>query len=102
MTSTCLCDSCGSSVPTPQVPATRWVCHSTRTANRRTVRAMSNESTPQVPAEQPEPVLPQFDPSRPPTADDTQQLPTASTSEIPVTPPDTPYAYAASPSQAGP
>ena len=63
---------------------------------------MSNESTPQVPAEQPKPVLPQFDPSRPPTADDTQQLPTASTSEIPVTPPDTPYAYAASPSQAAP
>ena len=63
---------------------------------------MSNESTPQVPAEQPKPVLPQFDPSRPPTADDTQQLPTASTSEIPVTPPATPYAYAASPSQAAP
>ena len=63
---------------------------------------MSNESTPQVPAEQPKPVLPQFDPSGPPTADDTQHLPTAATSEIPVTPPSTPYAYAVSPGAAAP
>lgn len=63
---------------------------------------MSNESTPQVPAEQPKPVLPQFDPSGPATADDTQHLPTTATSEIPVTPPSTPYAYAVSPGAAAP
>lgn len=63
---------------------------------------MSNESTPQVPGEQPKPVLPQFDPRRPAAADDTQQLPSAATSELPVTPPATPYAYAASPSAATP
>ena len=63
---------------------------------------MTDESTPQVPAEQPKPVLPQFDPSGPATADDTQHLPTAATSEIPVTPPATPYAYAVSPGAATP
>lgn len=63
---------------------------------------MSNESTPQVPGERPTPVLPQFDPRREAAADDTQQLPSAATSEIPVTPPVTPYAYAASPGAATP
>ena len=66
---------------------------------------MSNESTPQVPAEQPTSGLPQFDPDAPvarPTADDTQQLPSAVTTEMPVTPPARPYAYAVSPGAAAP
>lgn len=60
---------------------------------------MSNESTPSVPAGQPRPVLPQFDPEAPagPAADDTRVLPTSATTELPVTPPATPYAYAVSP-----
>ena len=70
--------------------------------------SMSNESSPQVPAEPSRPPLPQFDPGRPAAVDDTQQLPSAPTSAIPVTPPATPYAYAAyaayagSPSEASP
>jgi len=65
---------------------------------------MSNESTPQVPASQPTPALPQFDPNAPAAhlADDTQQLPSATTTEMPVTPPATPYAYAVSPGAATP
>ncbi|KRB47362.1 hypothetical protein [Terrabacter sp. Root181] len=66
---------------------------------------MSNESTPQVPAEQPTSGLPQFDPNAPvarPATDDTQQLPSATTTEMPVTPPATPYAYAVSPGAAAP
>ncbi|WP_028785301.1 hypothetical protein [Terracoccus sp. 273MFTsu3.1] len=65
---------------------------------------MSNESTPQVPASQPTPALPQFDPNAPAAhpADDTQQLPSATTTEMPVTPPATPYAYAVSPGTAAP
>jgi hypothetical protein len=65
---------------------------------------MSNESTPQVPASQPTPALPQFDPNAPVAhhTDDTQQLPSATTTEMPVTPPATPYAYAVSPGAATP
>jgi hypothetical protein len=68
---------------------------------------MSNESTTPGPAEQPRPSLPQFDPNAPSTpgvehADATQTLPSALTSELPVTPPTTPYAYAAGPAPAGP
>jgi hypothetical protein len=62
---------------------------------------MSNDTTPQVPAEQPKPRLPEFEPNAPAAplaaADDTQTLPSASTTELPVTPPATPYAYAAAP-----
>jgi hypothetical protein len=89
----------------PKSPAPRWLRHSTRTGTGPTVMSMSNESTPQVPAEPPRPALPQFDPGRPAAVDDTQQLPSASTSALPVTPPATPYAYAAyaaSPSEAPP
>ena len=65
---------------------------------------MSNESTPQVPAERPSSGLPQFDPNAPthPAADDTQHLPPAVTTELPVTPPPTPYAYAVSAAVATP
>jgi hypothetical protein len=65
---------------------------------------MSNESTPPVPASQPTAALPQFDPNAPAAhrSDDTQQLPSATTTELPVTPPTTPYAYAASPSSTPP
>lgn len=62
---------------------------------------MSNESTHPGPAEQPRSGLPQFDPgapARPAVPDETQTLPTsAATSEPPLTPPATPYAYAATP-----
>ncbi|MFM6850565.1 MAG: hypothetical protein ACKOVB_15850 [Terrabacter sp.] len=55
---------------------------------------MSNESPTPGPAAQPRPSLPQFDPNR----QDTQALPaSAPTSELPVTPPSTPYTYAAMP-----
>ena len=60
---------------------------------------MSNESTTPGPAEQPRPNLPQFDPNR----QDTQALPaSAPTSELPVTPPSTPYAYAGMPAPEAP
>ena len=62
---------------------------------------MSNEPTHPGPAEQPRPSLPQFDPDAPSTPvvpDETQTLPaSAATTELPVTPPATPYAYAAAP-----
>jgi hypothetical protein len=65
--------------------------------------SMSNESSPQVPAEPSRSALPQFEPGRPAAVDDTQQLPSsAPTSAMPVTPPATPYAYAALPSAASP
>ncbi|NUO90273.1 MAG: hypothetical protein HOQ18_05535 [Dermatophilaceae bacterium] len=59
---------------------------------------MSNESTTPGPAEQPRPSLPQFDPN----VQDTQTLPVAApTSELPVTPPSRPYAYAGTPAAEG-
>lgn len=65
---------------------------------------MSNDTTPQVPAEQPKPGLPEFDPNAPAAplaaADDTQTLPSSATTELPVTPPTTRYAYAAAPGTA--
>jgi hypothetical protein len=64
---------------------------------------MSNESTHPGPAEQPRSTLPQFDPDAPGTPtvpDETQTLPTTPTTEVPVTPPATPYAYAVAPAPA--
>ncbi|MFC7597217.1 hypothetical protein ACFQU3_18000 [Terrabacter sp. GCM10028922] len=64
---------------------------------------MSNESTHPGPAEQPRSTLPQFDPDAtgtPTVPDETQTLPTAPTTEVPVTAPATPYAYAAAPAPA--
>ena len=66
---------------------------------------MSNESSPQVPAVPSRPELPQFEPGHPAAVDDTQQLASAPTSAMPVTPPARPYAYApyaASPGEASP
>jgi len=69
---------------------------------------MSNESTPQVPAESAKPGLPQFDPNAPTSslpAVGPQYLPTTATTAVPmtpVTPPATPYAYAMSPGAAAP
>lgn len=67
--------------------------------------SMSNESSPQVPAVPSRPELPQFEPGHPAAVDDTQQLASAPTSAMPVTPPARPYAYAAyaaSPGEASP
>jgi hypothetical protein len=64
---------------------------------------MSNESTHPGPAEQLRSTLPQFDPDAPGTPtvpDETQTLPTTPTTEVPVTPPATPYAYAVAPAPA--
>src|SRR3954451_3855562 len=67
---------------------------------------MSNDSTPPAAAEQPQPELPQFDPNAPasqPASGATQRLsPVAATTELPVTPPTAPYAYAVSPGGSAP
>src|SRR3954454_19565172 len=92
--------------PCSPVPARRWLGHSARTAGGSSVAPMSNDSTPPAAAEQPQPELPQFDPNAPasqPASGATQRLsPVAATTELPVTPPTAPYAYAVSPGGSAP